>query len=76
MLVEALHKARPHASLSNINLCIDAGVWRSWLARTAGVRTASGSLQGNLLLKTCFLRRSCGVAERDREVRAASMQFL
>jgi hypothetical protein len=24
------------------------------VARTAGVRAASGSLQGNLLLKTCF----------------------
>lgn len=29
------------------------------------VRTASGSSQGNLLLKTCFHRRNCGVAERD-----------
>ena len=30
------------------------------------VRTASGSLQGNLLLKTCFQRCSFGAAERGR----------
>ncbi len=30
------------------------------------VQTVSDSLQGNLLLKTCFQRRSFGVAERDR----------
>jgi dolichol kinase len=29
-------------------------------------RTASGCLDGNLLLKTCFQRRSCGPAERDQ----------
>jgi hypothetical protein len=37
------------------------------VARTAGARTASGSLQGSQLFKTGFERCCDGVAERDRE---------
>ena len=38
------------------------------VARCAGVKPTCGGLQGNLLLKTCFQRRSFGVAEGDAEV--------
>lgn len=43
--------------------------------RTAGVKTASGSLQGSPLLKTCFQRRGDGVAEGDREDLTAQLRM-
>ena len=46
------------------------------VARTAGVRAASGSSQGNLHLNTCFQSRSSGVAEGDREAHGSSVDNI
>jgi hypothetical protein len=48
---------------------------RAGLAQLFRVRTAGGSLQGNLLMATCCLSRSSGVAERDLTCQAKDVLF-